>query len=323
MNLDFAILSIGGSFRLSAFAPQLLLAKQEAGDALFLAQQDSNIPASFPREPTLLDLGHWPFEVDALGIWIGVALALRILISILLALLAGRLIAWLSQLQSRPQPNQIGGWPRLVVATQILVFLGGFSLALRWWTHQASPMGLVSGILAMACFGIIFRNAIDNTVAGLVATLRGSIHHGESIEVNDVRGTVHQIALTHTQILDNNGSTFWIPNRILSRSVLRVGKIKNVTVVSVPLPDTLTSEEIELLRNRAHFCPYRRAESPVRILQESEGRSLEIQTWTKQQNARIKARVEQWVQVTLDAIRALQDPATSSDPSPNPPPRNL
>lgn len=290
--------------------------QEESAEFLQSTPDSGNV---LPEGTTLLELSEWPFEVDALGVWVGVALALRILLSILLALFAGRVMEWIANAQIRRHPTHSGRWSRTVVATQIIVFIAGFVLSLRWWMHQSSTIGLFSGMLALIFFGIIFRGAIDNAVAGLIATIRGSVHHGESIEVQDVRGTVHQIALTHTQIRDSNGSTFWIPNRVLGQSVLRVGKVKNVTVVLVPLPANTSSEEIELLRNRAYFCPYRRAKSPVRILSETRGKSLEIQTWTRRENARIKARVEQWVQETLESIRKHKksySPYQSSSSSP-------
>ena len=267
--------------------------------ALQLSTAPSDTGRSAGDTADLIDLPIWSDAIDGTGFWVGVMLALKVLIAALCALAAGRLLGWISKWRGHEQGGAPRNWSRAIALTELIVFGLGTIISIRWWTLQASALGLFAGLVTLATLAVLFRSALDNAIAGILYSIRGSIRPGDSVELDGVRGTVHQIALTHTQLHGGEGSTFWIPNRHLAQSVLRVGEVKNVAIVLTQLPDHLSSVDVEHIRLRAYFCPYRRARSPVRIQHKSEKRFLELQTWALREGSRTRARVEQWLEATL------------------------
>lgn len=244
----------------------------------------------------LMDLLFFGPAGDPNGLRSALLLVVYVVISAGIALAAGRTLRRLADSRARHRQSVTSRWLRAVVLAEIFIFLCGTTLALRMWSANASSIGLLVGLLGLTGLVVGFRRALDNAIAGIMFSIRGSIRHGDSIEVNKVRGTVHQIALTHTKLSGIDGSMYWIPNRVLSQSILRIGKIKNVTIITVPLPPDLTGQIYEKLRLRAYLCPYRRANSPVRIVDRDTNQpKLELQTWALRDGTRATAHLEAWV----------------------------
>lgn len=250
-----------------------------------------------------IDLEALSQVIDATGLWAAVLLAINIVLGAGIALATGRVLRWGLSSRQRRRRGIAGGWLRAIVISEILIFLIFAFVAIYDWSQKSSTLSLVAGLFAMSGLVLGFRRSIDNAVAGIMFSIRGSIRHGDSIEVEQVRGTIHQIALTHTQLLGVDGSLYWIPNRILNQSILRIGKTKNVAIITVALPSDLSGEAYEALRLRAYLCPYRRANSPVRIVDRERGKAkLELQTWALRDGTRASAHLESWVEQVLQEL---------------------
>lgn len=262
----------------------------------------------------LMDVLFFGPAGDPNGLRSALLLVVYVVISAGIALAAGRTLRSLANSQARHRQSLTSRWMRAIVLAEIAIFLFGTTLAIRMWSSSASSIGLFVGLLGLMGLVIGFRRALDNAIAGIMFSIRGSIRHGDSIEVDKVRGTVHQIALTHTKLSGVDGSMYWIPNRLLSQSILRIGKIKNVTIIAVSLPEGLDGQVCEKLRLRAYLCPYRRANSPVRIVDKDSGQpKLELQTWAMRDGTRATAHLEAWVaQAVADELQlASQHPTRS------------
>lgn len=241
---------------------------------------------------------------DPNGLRSALLLVFFLVLSGAVALLTGRSLRKFARSRLRHRQSETSRWLRAIVITEILLFLFCSSLAVRGWLVKASSLGLLAGMLGITGLIFGFRRALDNTIAGIMFSIRGSIRHGDSIEVVKVRGTVHQIGLTHTQLSGVDGSMYWVPNRVLNQSILRIGKIKNVTIITVALPSNLSGDTYERLRLRAYLCPYRRANSPVRVVdRDTQHPKLEVQTWAMRDGTRATAHLESWVEQSLKERR--------------------
>lgn len=95
----------------------------------------------------------------------------------------------------------------------IFVFIGIFlALDIVGLDKTVSSLLAGAGILGLA-LGLALQDTLTNTVAGIVMTTRKAYKVGDYVESNGFEGTILEINLRNTTILQNSGTQVKIPNR--------------------------------------------------------------------------------------------------------------
>lgn len=124
---------------------------------------------------------------------------------------------------------------RLVTLTILIV---GLLLALSYigGLDRLATGVLASGALFAAIVGFAARQTLANLIAGVMLTIAQPLRIGDSVTVEDERGTVEDVRLNYTVVRSADGGRVFIPNERLAAGILR-----NETIV-----DPLVALEIEL-----------------------------------------------------------------------------
>lgn len=67
---------------------------------------------------------------------------------------------------------------------------------------------------------LAFKDFIPNFIAGLLLHQKRSIKAGEKIEVNHIEGEILNVSLVETKLRTRNGEIVYIPNSILTKSLV-------------------------------------------------------------------------------------------------------
>ncbi len=105
------------------------------------------------------------------------------------------------------------------------------------------PVGAALAGLGIAGLAIAFalQSILENFVAGILLIIRKPIRHGEQVRINDHEGTVDDIDLRVTRIVDYDGQQVVIPNAEVFRSTIvnltRLGRRRTRLVVGIDYRD--------------------------------------------------------------------------------------
>ena len=95
----------------------------------------------------------------------------------------------------------------------VFVFIGlFFALDVLGLDKTVSSLLAGAGILGLA-LGLALQDTLTSAVAGIVMTTRKAYKVGDYVESNGYEGTILEINLRNTTILQNNGTQVKIPNR--------------------------------------------------------------------------------------------------------------
>jgi small conductance mechanosensitive channel len=152
------------------------------------------------------------------GFWEGLAQALPdILIAlgiITLFLFLSKFIRKLSyKLLLRRLSNPAGATISASFISIIFVMLGLFlALDILGLDKTVSSLLAGAGILGLA-IGLALQDTLTSAVAGIVMTTRKAYKIGDYVKSNEYEGTIIEINLRNTTIIQNNGTQVKIPNR--------------------------------------------------------------------------------------------------------------
>jgi small-conductance mechanosensitive channel len=99
----------------------------------------------------------------------------------------------------------------LVNAGQYLLVIGALLMLLRRLNAPLDSLLLPAGFLG-AALGLGAQNLVRDVVAGLFIVFEGQFAVGDAVRINGVVGTVDQIGLRVTSLLDEAGHRFFFPN---------------------------------------------------------------------------------------------------------------
>ena len=128
----------------------------------------------------------------------------------------------------------------VVRLTRLAVVVAAVLLAL---SVAGVPVGAALAGLGIAGLAIAFalQSILENFVAGIILILRKPISHGEQVIVGDQEGTVDDIDLRVTRLVDYDGELVIIPNAEVFRATIvnltRRGKRRTRVVVGIDYRD--------------------------------------------------------------------------------------
>jgi small-conductance mechanosensitive channel len=168
-----------------------------------------------------------------------------------------------------------------------LIFIVGVLSALLVIPQVRAVAG---GILASsAVLGIIIgfaaRSTLANWVAGLLIALTQPVRLGDSIVIDDVRGTVEEIGLTYTFIRTHDNDRLVIPNEKLASDTIRNSTIvsrRKLAEVSVQVPlDTNLSDVVAAARGAVGEDP----SAEVLVAALGERATVTLRSWASDSDA--------------------------------------
>lgn len=178
------------------------------------------------------------------GLLEGLLRSLPLLAVGLLILLAGVLLARVAGNGAARGLRRAGG-DQVVVnlgarLTRLTVVLAAVLLAL---SVAGVPVGAALAGVGIAGLAIAFalQSILENFVAGIILILRKPISHGEQVMVGEHEGTVDDIDLRVTRLIDYDGELIIIPNAEVFKATLvnltRRGKRRSRVVIGIDYRD--------------------------------------------------------------------------------------
>ncbi len=161
-----------------------------------------------------------PGLLAALVLLIGFYFALRVLRNISTKL-------WSSQIQN---PFLLSTIAKLTLVPFYLVMFYIILLTMGLQSLATTIIG-GTGVLGLV-LGFAFKGIAENYFSGILLAIRSPFTKGDSIQVNDIKGTVQNLNMRGTTIMDPEGTLILIPNSTIVQSV-----VQNLTVN----PQTRTS----------------------------------------------------------------------------------
>ncbi|MEZ4381142.1 MAG: mechanosensitive ion channel family protein [Nannocystaceae bacterium] len=249
-------------------------------------------------------------EVRALREWLTLPVVLFLGALVALAWFATRVIRWVLRLLFRlgveraPWVDNLGMVGRLAIWAWVLLMI-----LIRAW--RIAPMITLLGVALVAAglmVGLVKH--FENLSTGIGLALRGRIKAGDQITVGEHTGMVRAVGLMHVHLRTPEGSTVFLPNRLLAGEAVQIGRARN----SYPLRARLTAprawppEALEAARCVASLSPYRDVNSRISVGTEGkDGRALvvEIQVWSPRlldaADKHLRAMLEQHLRTLTDA----------------------
>jgi small-conductance mechanosensitive channel len=125
---------------------------------------------------------------------------------------------------------------RIVVTAIYIIGISAFLSLIPGMEKVSNSILASAGILAMAV-GLASQDALSNVIGGLFIIFSRPFRVGDFIKVDDVvTGTVMEITLRHTMILNAENRIILIPN----------SKINSSTIINSTLGDTATCSFVEV-----------------------------------------------------------------------------
>lgn len=171
--------------------------------------------------------------------------------------------------------RRMGRW---VVFTKLVFSLAVASIVLRHFVEAAPTLSGAALILFAALAISTLRGSLENLAVGVGLVFRPRFKPGDQIVLAEHSGTVRDIGLTGVHLRSAEGTTVFLPNRLLHEHALRVTRADNTASVTVtlPAPHDLSPELLERARRIAILSPYRAVGTAVRIASANTG-ALEIE----------------------------------------------
>ncbi len=109
---------------------------------------------------------------------------------------------------------------RLLTLTILLLGLL-FALSQFGGLSRLATGVLASGALLAAVVGFAARQTLANLIAGVMLTIAQPLRIGDTVTVEDERGTVEDVRLNYTVVRGADGHRVFIPNERLATGILR------------------------------------------------------------------------------------------------------
>ena len=148
--------------------------------------------------------------------------------------------------------------PLLQSCCQYLAHFGGIVWMIKIWGLPTEPVIAAAGVIGLA-LGLGAQSLVTDVVSGLFILFENQFLVGDYVEIGAARGTVVAVAIRHTQIRDDAGKMYLIPNGQI-KEVVNYSKGTLHAVVDVKLPKGTDLDTVwEALRRAGHklkqTCP--------------------------------------------------------------------
>lgn len=203
--------------------------------------------------------------------------------------------------------RRLGRW---VVFTKIaLGLLVAYAVLSR--CVQAAPILSGGAVLLFAAVGLsTLRGSIENLASGVELAFRSRFRPGDRISVGDYSGTVREIGLTSVRLRSADGTTIFLPNRLLNRHATLVTRADNTArvVVEIRTIGAIHPDLLERVRCVTLLSPYRSIGTKVKVEQRTDG-VLEVEL--QAQSAVVVADAETQLVLTVRQLLAEDRPRES------------
>jgi small-conductance mechanosensitive channel len=164
----------------------------------------------------------------------------------------------------------------------VLLVLVAWAIAAR--LLSVAPILSLAGLsLALVTLATALREQVQDVIAGLNLVVRRRLREGDRVQVGDASGIVRRLALTGIELRRSDGSTVYVPARLLGAGAVVVGHAKDTVPVhaTVSVPTEKLNEAIRLVYRTALMSPYRAVGSAVAVERQTEAKlRVEIQAWS-------------------------------------------
>lgn len=142
----------------------------------------------------------------------------------------------------------------------------------------------VLGLLAIAAW-LLSTGTLSDILGGLAAQFRNGLRVGDHVDIGGLSGQVREIHWSHVQLRSAGGKMVSVPGRRFLSETVKVAPLRGSQpiTVRVPLRRPMRDAELDGLRMRLLFMPYRIPGSPLRM--EPDGSTLTVTCALWQQRA--------------------------------------
>lgn len=248
-------------------------------------------------EPTLgARLGQELTEIDHLlrvPILLGVAALIAIVVLTDRALLGAQHLAWRRGLD---RSRRLGSARQSITLVLAIVFSLGVVRGLMGHAPivTAAALTFVGLVVALAA-----PNFIRDFLAGVWLVPRRTVREGDSIEIDGTAYVVREISYLATRVRRSDGALVRLHNEHLigRTTVLGVAHGSARIRLELDVPVDRVFDEAAA-RRLLRACPYRRAGTPVTLIQRGHLLEVVVHSWV----VRDVQRVERWVRQSLEEI---------------------
>ncbi|MEZ4452812.1 MAG: mechanosensitive ion channel [Nannocystaceae bacterium] len=242
-------------------------------------------PVAQPGAPTGGLTAELTAEILALRMGVGLWSLVGVIALIFVGWVLSIVIHWLIRVAQRlgapraPWVDNLGALARLLIWAWIVT-----SIVAGGWRLAPLLTLLAAGVIATGLLIGLLRH-FENLSTGIGLALRGRIKVGDQISVGEHSGMVRSVGLMHIHLRVADGSTVYLPNRLLADTPVAIGRARN----SYPLRVRLAGHgvwppaAIETARWIAALSPYRDVNARVSVQVEGADQSVlvvEIQVWS-------------------------------------------
>ena len=186
-------------------------------------------------------VGSITFTLDTILTFIGILAASFLITSFVSFLLDGKEV----NLKIVKLPKGIPAAISLVIRYFILAF--GFILALSALGIDLSKFNLMAGALGLG-IGFGLQNVISNFVSGIILVFERPILPGDSVEVNNLLGTVKKIGVRSSKISTYEGAEVIVPNNnLISNDLINWTLSDNIRRIKILVGTSYDSDPNEIL----------------------------------------------------------------------------
>lgn len=186
-------------------------------------------------------VGSITFTLDTILTFIGILAVSFLITSFVSFLLDGKEV----NLKIVKLPKGIPAAISLVIRYFILAF--GFILALSALGIDLSKFNLMAGALGLG-IGFGLQNVISNFVSGIILVFERPILPGDSVEVNNLLGTVKKIGVRSSKISTYEGAEVVVPNNnLISNDLINWTLSDNIRRIEILVGTSYDSDPNEIL----------------------------------------------------------------------------
>ncbi len=132
--------------------------------------------------------------------------------------------------------------PLLGSASQYVVYFGSVLMMLRVFEVDTTPILAGAGVVGLAV-GLGAQNLVADVVAGFFILFENQFLVGDIVQVGDANGRVEAINIRNTQIRDDSGKLYFIPNGQI-KTVINYSKGYVNAVVDIKVPTSANLDQV-------------------------------------------------------------------------------
>ena len=150
---------------------------------------------------------------------------------------------------------------------------------------RAAPVITVLALsLALGALVVVLSGPIQNLWSAIALSFGRKGREGDRLALRHYSGVVREMGLTRVRLGLADGTSVYVPNRLVSREIVAVQPAKNAMAVEVrlELDSALSSEQLEWVRRTALVLPYRLPGSALEVEASAGELRVQVHVWSEQ-----------------------------------------